>query len=281
MAQAYPGDPDECIALHKAINSADYQRAERLIVASQGHSALVQIPDAKGVTPLHMAVKAKSLPIVKLLLKHGAEINAQTVLTGNGSGVAGGTAFFQAVIQHRPGSAMVEYLINAGADLQATDHNGWTPLTTAVLTNELLVPLLLDKGVDVNTVDRSGLSALDYALNSANVIRIGTAELLLDNGAKFGNDNRNKPPILFRRSALLNSIALGKHGNIKILGKEPRASERVLQAALGFTIYRKDYKAMGALRDSGLWPSSTLEQAQLANSLNDTRALQHILDASP
>jgi ankyrin repeat protein len=53
-------------------------------------------------------------------------------------------------------------LIDNGADVNAVDKNGWTPLHFATKYNEKTVKLLIDKGADVNAVDKEGWTPLHF-----------------------------------------------------------------------------------------------------------------------
>ena len=64
---------------------------------------------------------------------------------------------------------MVRPLLEAGADVNATDLEGYTPLHIAVRDNYLpVINLLLDNGADVNAVTSDGKTILDMAVFSGN-----------------------------------------------------------------------------------------------------------------
>ena len=58
---------------------------------------------------------------------------------------------------------MVKTLLDAGADLNARDESGWTPLHWAVWLSETpaVVKTLLDAGADPNARTKDGLTAWD------------------------------------------------------------------------------------------------------------------------
>ena len=73
------------------------------------------------VAPLHSAVAKKSIPIAKMLLEAGANVNARQT-----SGV---TALHSAV--HNGQLDMVQLLLERGADISSTMEDGRTPLSMA------------------------------------------------------------------------------------------------------------------------------------------------------
>lgn len=81
---------------------------------------------------------------------------------------------------------MAEILVAHGADLEARDSAGSTPLHAAAEHPELadVMEALLELGADVNAVDNSGLTALDIAVAREEDEEV---ELLESYGARSGN----------------------------------------------------------------------------------------------
>lgn len=89
------------------------------------------------------------------------------------------TVVLDAVRSHSV-EALAEAL-DSGADPNASDRGGLTPLMEAVLGGQAaMVGALLDRGADVNAADRGGWTSLHYA---ARDFQVEIAESLLSRGA--------------------------------------------------------------------------------------------------
>lgn len=75
----------------------------------------------------------------------------------------------------------IERALEAGADLQAGDAHGITPLMAAVRAGRAdVAALLIERGAQVRARDKRGFTALHYASQNG---MDGTVRLLLDRGA--------------------------------------------------------------------------------------------------
>ena len=90
----------------------------------------------------------------------------------------------------------VEQAIVDGAEVDAKDSDGWTPLHNAANGGYMEVAkLLIAKGVDVNAKVNDGRTPLDWAKDVENlqrsktkVAKKETADLLLKHGGKTGEE---------------------------------------------------------------------------------------------
>jgi ankyrin repeat protein len=90
-----------------------------------------------GLTPLALAARRESLPMVKALLDAGANINLRNPY--------GSTALHHAV--NYAGPELVELLLDHGAELNAANDEGLTPLDLAVERKwDYMIQLLRDRG---------------------------------------------------------------------------------------------------------------------------------------
>ena len=154
-----------------------------------------------GATPLMRAAVAADLPVMEVLLKHGALVDLPLA--------DGTTPFFATVLTagtraraKTQASALdaMRALKKAGADPKART-TGSTPLLTATTRGWTdVMKELVSYGVDINARDSDGLTALDYALARIRIgflqqkppVRNDLAKLLRDMGATV--ENPNLPP---------------------------------------------------------------------------------------
>ena len=81
---------------------------------------------------------------------------------------------------------VVKQAIADGADVNAKDDIGWTPLHPATAAgHKEIVELLIAKGADVNAMDDDGITPLDFAIVDK---QSETADLLRKHGAKTGEE---------------------------------------------------------------------------------------------
>jgi len=122
--------------------------------------ALVRAFSNDGFTPLHLAAFFGRIPVVELLLAAGAPVND---VSQNPSGLRP----LHSAVAHRQLQVALEIaraLIAAGADVNATQHGGWTALHAAALHGNLpLVRLLLDAGADANAKNDTSKTPADLA----------------------------------------------------------------------------------------------------------------------
>lgn len=122
--------------------------------------ALTSAYSADGFQGLGLACFFGHAEMVKTLLQAGANANSAA---RNQMKVA---PIHSAAANRDVKTALeiVRMLLNAGADVNVTQHGGWTPLQQAAAHgNTELVRLLLERGADKNALAENGKTALDLA----------------------------------------------------------------------------------------------------------------------
>lgn len=158
-------------AFHQAIEDQDLPAVQRLL--DQGASLSFE---EGAQTPLMRAARLGSLPIVRLLVEHKADVNAVSEKNGM-------TALMAAIYFVKP--ANVNYLLSKGAKVNVAEEHGLTPLIFAVRTGRYdIVKTLLKHGSRVNDRWITGQTALGMAKDRAWEPYANAVKLLMKYGAK-------------------------------------------------------------------------------------------------
>jgi ankyrin repeat protein len=133
------------------------------------HGGGVNDQDKGGFTPLMYAAVNGNVDAVQLLLAHGSAVNAVTGAQSMGTvknGPIALGALTPLMLAAPRGPSVIELLIQAGANVDAQDVRGMTPLMWAIATDHADargVALLLKNGADLEKRDKSGLNARGWA----------------------------------------------------------------------------------------------------------------------
>lgn len=157
------------LTLHRVVEKGNVQILQRLINSGASSSS-----NRNDLYPLDVAVNARHMHVVELLLKHGADPN-----------IAADEERYHAL--HRAvdlgHEAIVQLLLNHGADPLLRDYVGETTLHGACSRGHPgIVNRLLDAGADINATDLTLSTSLHIAVEYGN---IGIAALLISKGADF------------------------------------------------------------------------------------------------
>jgi ankyrin repeat protein len=191
-----------------------------------GYNSDLSGVDESGATPFWRAAYASDLPAMKLLASRGADPNIPTVkpagrprfgdqqrevvevaglppvpvggpsvtplMAATGVGYAEGFAANSHIIHPAGWMPAVKYLVEElGADVNARDHEGNTPLHNAASRGDVeMILYLVSKGADVKAVNREGQTTADMA--NGPVQRTQPYPEAVELLVKLGATNNNK-----------------------------------------------------------------------------------------
>ena len=122
-------------------------------------------------TPLHLSSRGGHVHIVRILVEHGANVAAQTLL--------GSTPLHPASLNGHLDIARI--LVEHGANVAAQDHVGWSPLHLASRNGHLdIARILVEHGANVAAQDKHGWTPLHFASSNGHV---DLARHLFEHGA--------------------------------------------------------------------------------------------------
>ncbi|WP_341823962.1 ankyrin repeat domain-containing protein [Wolbachia endosymbiont (group A) of Udea olivalis] len=179
--------------LHIAVKAGRLDILELLL----DRGANINATDMDGQTPLHLAAKHHRLDVVKYLIEKGANTNAkdkdektplELAIQENYADIV---EFFKQtqldkellMAAEKGDLEKVRDSIIRGANVNAQDSQGWTPLFWAIQNNNFnIVELLLDNSADIKVKDNEAWTPLHWAVQLGS---LDVVERLVERGADF------------------------------------------------------------------------------------------------
>jgi len=165
MQALYQGRTDEARVLAESRSDLDVFEAAAIGDVDRLRSVLDEDPSLAnawsddGFTPLHFAAFFGHPKSARLLIDRGAELEARST---NREFALDSSPLHSAVAARQ--RETIEVLLDAGADVNAVQHQGYTPLLEAAQSGESeLVELLLERGADPDARLEDGRAATDLA----------------------------------------------------------------------------------------------------------------------
>ncbi len=249
LIQAYPSlaratDSEGRHALHypagrgaRGMPTSSVRWAHRLIELLLASGVDVDARDHKDRTPLHYAARGSDTEVANLLVRYGANVDAQTS--------TGLTALHESTLSVQ----VSEILIEAGADVTLADNSGITALHMAARAGYAdTAELYLKSGADVNATTRTGAAPLHWAAaregwrDYTQLIEV----LLKHGGDVYARDGVGRLPLLLARDDYVVRL-LGEPIGKQLTG---RYYGGILPEGIGMQIY---YRAGAFVRVPSRW----------------------------
>lgn len=159
--------------LHTAARQGDTDEVAALLSMD---NRLVHEHDADGWTALHLAAHYGHVDTVEILLHNNTPVDIRS------RNAMANTPLHAALAGSGRRAEVARALVEAGADVNARQHGGWTPLHEAAMSGDLeTARYLLSKGADVNAANDTGVTALALASERGHA---PVVELLRQHGAR-------------------------------------------------------------------------------------------------
>ena len=213
--------------IKSSMSSQDCGKTPLLVAIEEGDEEITELllnggadPNTQNtslnINPLHLAIKQNNMTIVRLLLKHNADVTitdyemrsplTKALIEGYkeiaieliehgadlNDSVHGISVLLYAVEKNY--LSVVDCLLNHGADVNEADNYGYTPLYIAAEIGHLsIVQCLINHGADVNKAENNGWSPLYTASEKGH---LSIVEYLVNHGADVNKaDNYGCTPL--------------------------------------------------------------------------------------
>ncbi|KAI1287985.1 Protein fem-1 -like protein C [Halotydeus destructor] len=256
-----------CAPLFVSCKKGNVEIVEYLVdecAADVEQKGVYEVPDDRSihyVTPLWCASVAGKLPVVRSLVRKGANVNS---VSDTGSTPVRSACFMTHL-------DIVTFLVENGANILKPNHNGGTCLINSVQS----VPLcefLLKHGADVNAQDIQFKTALHYAIQEH---RFETTKLLLQNGADPTIKSRYNDDAL-QTASLKVATQIFDY----LIDNYEYSEERIAEAyeLLGSTFLDEHYDLQTALQ---YWRKALAIRHKVASSSSSTASCPSSLPSPP
>ena len=161
--------------------AAKYGFTEAVVLCLDNGANIEAVDYPARMTPLHRAAFGDCAAVVKLLVDRGADVEARAMLER--------TVLGSAIHAEVNREDMIAMLLAAGADVNARDEHGETPLFWAIREGQVdTAKVLLDNGADITVRNIIGFTPLHQAAYNG---QAAIAELLIEHYVELNAQDKD------------------------------------------------------------------------------------------
>jgi len=258
-----------------AIKEKNFKMAERLLKHHKVNPHITPFNDPD--LPMILAAGTNQIDFVKLLLSDGFDINAKHQLY-NGSNLLH-------CLPLRPDvtTETIKQLISLGADVNAVDNDGCTPLYNAIVGGRLdVAEVFINSNANIEATAKGNYKALDLAIQKGNLQAL---KFLLDHGVNVNEKDYSGACALYRAVTSVNQNAaemvqmlLNKGANVNCLENIPDLKDVPGMTLLHVAVERKvSNSVLNTLINSGKIPLDAKDHS--GNTATHFAAMYGCVDA--